>query len=236
MSSTRPSWRNTAASLPAWLRSKPAAAARNGTPSSTIRSPTSASAAGICAAFGMSPRASCWAVRCLRNRLFINTALQYNFQRESVLTLPFPHNESKKEWVNSFTQLDLVLSPKQIVTATFHFSPQHINFVNPDYFNPQAVTPSYAQHNYVGTVADHWGLFGGILDSSLSIQRFNVVIGSQGDADMVLSSAEQQRQLLRRAESRCQPHRMAGNLVARSAPRRRNPPLEDGDFLNRLQR
>ena len=123
----------------------------------------------------------------LRNRLFINTALQYNFQRESVLTLPFPHNESKKEWVNSFTQLDLVLSAKQIVTATFHLSPQHINFVNPDYFNPQAVTPSYAQHNYVGTVADHWGLFGGILDSSLSIQRFNVVIGSQGGAEMVLN-------------------------------------------------
>ena len=40
----------------------------------------------------------------LRNRLFLNTALQYNFQRESVLTLPFPRNESKKEWVNSFTQ------------------------------------------------------------------------------------------------------------------------------------
>ena len=123
----------------------------------------------------------------LRNRLYINTALQYNFQRESVLTLPFPFNESKKEWVNSFTQLDLVLSPKQIVTATFHFSPQHINFVNPDYFNPQPVTPSYAQHNYVGTVADHWGIFGGILDSSLSIQRFNVVIGSQGGAEMVLN-------------------------------------------------
>ena len=123
----------------------------------------------------------------LPNRLFINTALQYNFQRESVLTLPFPGNESKKEWFNSFTQLDVVLSPKQIITATFHFSPQHINFVNPDYYNPQGVTPSYAQHNYVGTVADHWGLFGGILDSSLSIQRFNVVIGSQGAAEMVLS-------------------------------------------------
>ncbi len=121
------------------------------------------------------------------NRLFLNTALQYNFQRESILTLPFPHNESKKEWFNSFTQLDLVISPKQIVTATFHMSPQHTNFVNPDFFNPQPVTPTYAQHTYVGTLADHWGLFGGILDSSLSVQRFNVAIGSQGDAEMVMS-------------------------------------------------
>jgi hypothetical protein len=123
----------------------------------------------------------------LRNRLFINTALQYTYQRDSVLTLPFPRNESKKEGINSFTQLDLVLSPKQIITATFHFSPQHINFVNPDYFNPQPVTPSYAQHNYVGTAADHWGLFGGILDSSLSFQRFEVNIGSQGGTDTVFT-------------------------------------------------
>ena len=123
----------------------------------------------------------------LRDRLFLNTALEYNFQRQSILTLPFPHNESKKEWVNSFTQLDLVLSAKQIVTATFHFSPQHINFVSPDFFSPQSVTPSYIQHNYVGTLADHWGIFGGILDSSFSSQRFDVVIGSQGGADMVMS-------------------------------------------------
>lgn len=123
----------------------------------------------------------------IHNRLFVNTALQYSFDRISVLTLPFPHNESKKESINSFTQLDLVLSPKQIITATFHLSPQHINFVDPDYFNPQGVTPSYSQHNYVGTLADHWGIFGGIVDSSLSLQRFNVDIGSQGDADMVLS-------------------------------------------------
>jgi hypothetical protein len=122
-----------------------------------------------------------------RNRLFLNTALQYYFQRVSIRTLPFPRNESKMEWVNSFTQLDLVISSKQIVTATFHFSPEHINFVNPDFFNPQPVTPSYVQHTYVGTLAHHWGLFGGILDSSVSLQRFDVIVGSQGSADMVLS-------------------------------------------------
>ncbi len=123
----------------------------------------------------------------VRNKLYINTALQYFFQRDVSRTLPFPRNESKRESINSFTQLDWVISPKQIVTATFHFSPQHINFVNPDFFSPQPVTPSFAQHNYVGTAADHYGLFGGILDSSLSFQRFDAVIGSQGTADMILT-------------------------------------------------
>jgi hypothetical protein len=123
----------------------------------------------------------------IANRLYINTAFVYFFDNAPVRTLPFPHNESKLQSINSFTQLDLILSPKQIVTATVHVSPQHINFVNPDYFNPQPVTATYAQHNYVGTAADHWGVFNGILDSSLSIQRFDAYIGAQGDADMFMT-------------------------------------------------
>lgn len=123
----------------------------------------------------------------IRNRLYFNTALLYFFDQSPSRTLPFPHNESKLQSINSFTQLDLILSPKQIVTATVHISPQHTNFVRPDYFNPQPVTPSYAQHNYEGTAADHWGLFNGILDSSISIQRFDAVVGAQGPADMILT-------------------------------------------------
>ena len=123
----------------------------------------------------------------IRNRLYFNTALLYLFDSSPSRTLPFPHNESKVQAINSFTQFDLILSPKQIVTATLHVSPQHTNFVNPDFFNPQPVTPTYAQHNYVGTAADHWGLFNGILDSSISIQRFDAVVGAQGDANMILT-------------------------------------------------
>jgi hypothetical protein len=123
----------------------------------------------------------------IRNRLYFNTALVYIFDSSPNRTLPFPHNESRLESLNSFTQLDLILSPKQIITATLHISPQHTNFVNPDYFNPQPVTPSYAQHNYEGTAAHHWGLFSGILDSSVSVQRFDAIVGAQGSAPMILT-------------------------------------------------
>ena len=123
----------------------------------------------------------------IRNRLYLNTALVYIFDNSPVRTLPFPHNESKLQSINSFTQVDWIINPKQILTATLHVSPQHTNFVNPDYFNPQPVTPSYAQHNYVGTIADHFGIFNGILDSSVSVQRYDAYIGAQGSADMVLT-------------------------------------------------
>jgi hypothetical protein len=123
----------------------------------------------------------------LRDRLYIISAFLYYLDKSPDRTLPFPHNESKIERVNSFTQVDYIASPRQIVNFTFHFSPEHINFVNPEYFNPQPVTPSYAQRNRIATLADHYGLFGGTLDSTASIQRFHTFIGAQGDSDMVLT-------------------------------------------------
>jgi TonB-dependent Receptor Plug Domain len=123
----------------------------------------------------------------IHNRLYFNTALQYFYQRDSVRTLPFPYNESKRQSINSFTQADWIVTPTQVLTATLHVSPQHTNFVNIDYFNPQPTAPSYAQHNIVGSLADHLGLFGGILDSSISVQRFDATIGAQGDEGLTIS-------------------------------------------------
>jgi hypothetical protein len=123
----------------------------------------------------------------IHNRVYINTAIQYFFQRDSIRTLPFPFNESKRQSINSFTQADWIVTPTQILTATLHISPQHTNFVNLDYFNPQSTVPSYAQHNIVGTLAHHLGLFGGILDSSLSIQRFDAKVGSQGPGGLIIT-------------------------------------------------
>ena len=123
----------------------------------------------------------------LANRVYIITALQYVLDKVPNRTLPFPYNESKHERVNSFTQIDFVASPRQLLNFTYHFSPEHTNFVNPDYFNPQPATPSYAQRNYVAMLADHFGLLGGTLDSTVSMQRFHTFLGAQGDAGMVLT-------------------------------------------------
>jgi len=123
----------------------------------------------------------------IRNRFFINSAIIYILDKIPSRTLGFPHNESKQESINWFTDLAYILSPSQIVTATLHMSPRHTNYVNPDYFNPQPVSPTYAQHDYVGTLADHYGLWGGLLDSSVSFQRFDAYVGPQGPAGMIMT-------------------------------------------------
>jgi hypothetical protein len=123
----------------------------------------------------------------IRNRLYFITALTYSLDKVPSRTLGFPYNESKQESINSFTQFDYILSPSQILTASVHVSPQHTNFVNPDYFNPQPVTPSYAQRNYIGRLGHNYGIFGGTVDSSFSYQRFGADVGAQGALGMVLT-------------------------------------------------
>ncbi len=123
----------------------------------------------------------------IKDRLFIISSLLYFLDKATNRTLPYPYNLSKTERVNSFTQIDYILSQRQIVNATFHFNPEHTNFVNPDYFNPQPVTPSYAQTAYEGTLADHLGLWGGTLDTSRAYQRFHTFIGAQGPADEIVT-------------------------------------------------
>lgn len=123
----------------------------------------------------------------IRQRLFFISALQYAIVKKPDRTLGFPFNESKQEAVNSFTQLDYVVSGRQMLTGSLHFSPQHTNFVNPEYFNPQPVTPSYAQHNYVATLSDRLGVGSGILTSTISFQRFDATVGAQGDREMILT-------------------------------------------------
>jgi hypothetical protein len=123
----------------------------------------------------------------MRSRLYVIAEVQYYLDKQPNKTLPYPYNESKQESVNSFTQFDYVVSPGHLIVASFHLTPQHINFVNPEYFNPQPVTPTYAQHDYESTLADHLAVGAGTLASVVSFQRFDAFVGSQGTADMVLT-------------------------------------------------
>ncbi|HLH31105.1 MAG TPA: hypothetical protein VKY31_07870, partial [Terriglobia bacterium] len=123
----------------------------------------------------------------IRNKLFISQAGQYLLEKKQSRTLSFPHNESKNESVNSFTQFDYILSPAHFFTTSVHVAPSHVNFVDPQFFNPQPVTPSVRSQEHAFTITDHATVFGGLLDSSMSQQGFQAVVGAQGDADMVLT-------------------------------------------------
>jgi hypothetical protein len=123
----------------------------------------------------------------IANKLYFSEGLEYDLQKRPDRTLPFPFNESKKESVNSFTQLDYILSPTNNITGTFHVAPLKMDFVNLSFFSPQPVTPTFGDHDYTGTLIDRMVLGANVLESTIAIKRFHGRVWGQGSADMVLT-------------------------------------------------
>ena len=88
--------------------------------------------------------------------------------------------------MNSFTQLDYILSPVNTLTGTFHVAPRQMEFVNLNFFDPQPVTPTFSAHDYTGTVIDRWTIGNNLLESTLAIKRFS----GNGYAEIVLSGVD----------------------------------------------
>jgi len=123
----------------------------------------------------------------IAHKLYFSEGLEYDLQKRPDRTLPFPFNESKQQSVNSFTQLDYILSPMNTLTGTFHVAPRQMEFVNLNFFDPQPVTPTFSAHDYTGTVIDRWTIGNNLLESTLAIKRFTGNVWGQGNEDMILS-------------------------------------------------
>src|SRR5215813_3616227 len=83
----------------------------------------------------------------LKKKLYFAQATEVVVDKAPVLVLPFPFNETRTNSVNSFTQLDLVLSSRHTLTGTFHIAPQTVKFAGLNFFNPQPVTPNLDQRS-----------------------------------------------------------------------------------------
>ena len=113
--------------------------------------------------------------------------MEYEVRKTEVYELPFPYNQKKQEGFNSFAQLDWIVSRRQLVTATVHVAPQRLDYVNMNFFNPQATSPDASTHNYTGTLADQLTLGGGLLDNTLSVTRFDARVWGQGTQDLTMT-------------------------------------------------
>ena len=123
----------------------------------------------------------------IAGKLYISEGVDYEVRKTSIYELPFPFNQKKQEGVNSFAQLDWVVSDKHLVTLTAHVAPERMDFVNLDYFDPQPTTPDARTQNYTGVLSDHLNIFGGLLDTNFSVTKFNADIWGQGPADLELA-------------------------------------------------
>lgn len=123
----------------------------------------------------------------IANRFHFLEGAEYSIRKAEVLTLPFPMNQSTSTGVNSFTQFDAVISPSQILTASFHFAPHWQTFTGLDFFNPQPVTPNTDFHENTDTLLDRLAFAGGVLQSTFAVTQVSSATSPQGLAPMVLA-------------------------------------------------
>jgi hypothetical protein len=121
------------------------------------------------------------------HRLFLTEGFEYVVRKTPVFTLPFPRNQKLESGLNSFTQLDWVISDRHLLTGTAHVAPQRMSHVNMDYFNPESTTPDASIHSYTGTVIDRFTLHGGLLESTFATARFDVGVWGRGNQDLVFT-------------------------------------------------
>jgi hypothetical protein len=100
---------------------------------------------------------------------------------------PFPVNQSKSTAFNSYTQLDAPLTASQTFTATLHFVPRTLQFMDLNYFDPEAVTPNADYHEDTGTMTHRLGFAGGLLASTFAYTRVASDVTPQVPGDMTLS-------------------------------------------------
>lgn len=123
----------------------------------------------------------------IAEKLYFHQTGQLFLQKNPVLTLPFPFNESRTLIGNFFSQADYVFSPEHTLTGTLQINPQDTTFANLDFFNPQPVTPNVNGMAMAVAFTDRLGVGGGILQSTLARQSFEVDVAPQGTASMVLT-------------------------------------------------
>jgi len=121
----------------------------------------------------------------IAHRLFLTEGFEYVVRKTPVYTAPFPHNQKLETGLNSFSQLDWIVSDRHLVTGTAHVAPQRMSHVNLDYFNPEETTPDASVHSYTGTVIDRLTLHGGLLETTFAVARFDVGVWGRGTETLV---------------------------------------------------
>jgi len=77
----------------------------------------------------------------VKNKIAFTQSVEYRFVRTPVSSLPPLQRDMKLEGFNSFSQLDVNLTERQSLTASFALYPQKLNYLGLNTFTPQPSTP-----------------------------------------------------------------------------------------------
>jgi len=79
----------------------------------------------------------------LGDKISFSEVFEYDVIRDPVRGLAWPRNEIKKQGFNSYSTLQAIVSPKQVVTVTLNVFPQRTQFANITALIPQTASSDY---------------------------------------------------------------------------------------------
>ena len=122
------------------------------------------------------------------DKLLFSEVFQYEMKKRTVRGLPWPDDISKKQGFNSFTTLEAILSPKQVVTVTVNAFPLREQHVDINALVPQPAANDLNQSGVAIGLSDKYQFGSGALLSVVSqYTRFDSNAHGQGLDDMLIT-------------------------------------------------
>jgi hypothetical protein len=124
----------------------------------------------------------------LTDKLTFSQFFIYDINNQPVRGLAWPHNETKKEGFDSFTDLYYVSSSRNLVTTNLKVFPLRQQYANIDSFISQPASSDYAQSGFsIGATDRYMFSNGGVLTTLFQYTDFDSYAHGQGSEDMILT-------------------------------------------------
>jgi type II secretory pathway pseudopilin PulG len=124
----------------------------------------------------------------IAGKLFFSEVFQYDMKKTTVRGLPWPDDITKKQGFNSFTTIELILTPKQILTLTVNAFPLRTRYVGINALVPEPASNDLNQKGIATHLSDKYQLDSGAIFSVISqYTRFDSNAHGQGLDDMLIT-------------------------------------------------
>ncbi len=126
----------------------------------------------------------------LSGKVFFSEVFQYEMKKRTVRGLPWPNDINKKQGFDSFSTLEAILSPKQILTLTVNAFPLRQQHVDINALVPETAGNDLNQKGVAASLTDKYQFSSGAIFSGVAqYTRLDSNAHGQGFEDMLISPA-----------------------------------------------
>jgi len=124
----------------------------------------------------------------IKNKMNFSEEVTYEIRRQPVRGLSFPENEIKTRSLTSFTNLQVLLSPRHVLNFHVNTFPMELDFANINALIPQTASTNYGRSGVSAGFSDSYQFeSGALLNTLVRYTRFDSNAHGQGPLDMEIS-------------------------------------------------